>query len=312
MSERKTRYKVADRPEYNEALIKRGDVTLWLNESVLSDWEGCGRTGRPGRPRRFSDTAVECMLALRCVYKLPLRGAEGLLRSLFELLGVEAGIPSCATLCRRQGGLNPGLGAAGNGGPLHMVVDSTGLKLFGEGEWKTRKHGFARRRGWRKLHLGVDTKTREIVASEPTDNNARDREVFEKLIVSVRGEIERVGGDGAYDKWECRYRIAERGAEAVVPPREDAAVSGGESKAERERDAAVEQIRENGKEHWKENSGYHQRSLAETAVFQIKTAFGAEVRANDIQNQIAEAVMKSKVLNKFIHQGMPDSVKIEE
>lgn len=97
-----------------------------------------------------------------------------------------------------------------------------------------------------------------------------------------------------------------------MPPREHAAISGGESRAERNRDAAVEQIRENGKEHWKENSGYHQRSLAETAVFQIKTAFGPEMRANEIQNQIAEAVMKSKVLNKSIHQGMPDSVKIEE
>ena len=312
MSEKKSKYKVTNWPEYNEALIKRGDVTLWLNESVLAEWKNAARTGRPGRPRRFSDTAVECMLALRCVYKLPLRGAEGLLRSLFKLLGMETEVPSYATLCRRQGGLKPDLGAAGAGGPLHMVVDSTGLKVFGEGEWKTRKHGFGRRRGWRKLHLGVDARTREIVASELTDNNVHDCEVLEKLIVSVRGEIECVGADGAYDTWECRYRIAEHDAEAVVPPRGDAAISGGEGRAERERDAAVEQIRENGKDHWKENSGYHQRSLAETAVFQIKTAFGPEMRANEIQNQIAEAVMKSKILNKFIHQGMPDSVKIDE
>ena len=312
MSETKAKYKVTNWPEYNDALITRGAVTLWMNESILAEWKAGARSGKRGRPRFYSDTAMECMLALKCVYKLPLRGAEGLLRSLFDLLGVETAVPSYATLCRRQGRLKPDLGAVGTGEPIHLVVDSTGLKAFGEGEWKTRKHGFGRRRGWKKLHLAVDAVNREIVATELTDNNVHDCEVFGRLLVSVEGEIERVGGDGAYDKWECRYRIAERGAGAVVPPRADAAVSGGETRAEQERDAAVEQIRENGAEHWREHSGYHQRSLAETAVFQIKTAFGPEIRANEIQNQIAEAVMKSKVLNKFIHQGMPDSVKIEE
>ena len=134
-------------------------------------------------------------------------------------------VPSYATLCWRQGDLTPDLGAVGTGESIHLVVDSTGLKVFGEGEWKTREHRFGRRRGWRKLHLGVDAESCEIVAADLTDNNAHDCDVFGKLLVLVEGEIESVGGDGAYDKWACRYQIAERGAGAVVPPREDAAVS---------------------------------------------------------------------------------------
>lgn len=303
-------YQVKNWPEYNEALVKRGDLTFWLNESVLADWQRTERSGRPGRPQTFSDSALECMLALRSIFRLPLRGTEGLMRSLFVLLGIAARVPTFATLSRRQGRLKIDLGAVPAGEPLHLLIDSTGLKVFGEGEWKTRQHGIGKRRTWRKLHLAIDAKSRQIVSVELTGNDTHDAEVLPKMLAGIDCEIEKVGADGAYDTWKCRYAIHERGASAVIPPREDAVFSKRNHPAALERNEAVEHQYEWGRKHWKQQSGYHTRSLVETTMFQIKRTFGAETQAREIQNQIAEAVMKSKILNTFIQHGLPRSVKI--
>lgn len=303
-------YQVKNWPEYNEALVKRGDLTFWLNESVLAEWRNRQPTGKPGRPLTFSDSALECMLALRSIYRLPLRGTEGLMRSLFKLLGVDAPVPTFATLSRRQGRLKIDLGVVPSQEPIHLLVDSTGLKVFGEGEWKTRQHGIGKRRAWRKLHLGVDAKTRQIVSVELTDKDTHDAEVLPKMLASIQCEIEKVGADGAYDTWKCRYAINERAAKSVIPPRRDAAVCERDDPVAKERNEAIEHREGWGEKHWKEKSGYHIRSLVETAMFQVKTTFGSETQAREIQNQIAEAVMKSKILNTFIQQGLPQSVKI--
>jgi hypothetical protein len=250
------------------------------------------------------------MLVLRLFYRLPLRAAQGLMESLLKLLHSPLRVPDYTTLCRRQRTAHLGLELNRAEGPLHVLVDSTGLKVFGEGEWKVRQHGTEKRRTWRKLHLAVDAVTQEIVAAALTDNATHDCQLLPKLILEIDGEIAKVTADGAYDTWECRYAISTRQADAVIPPRSNARVTECDQIPEAaQRDQAVEHIREKGLADWKESTEYCRRSLVETAMFRVKSTFGDKMKAREIQNQIAEAVLKSHVLNEFIRLGMPETEK---
>jgi hypothetical protein len=312
MSQAPVRYKIQNWAEYNQALIRRGDITWWFDQDVIAQWQQGQRTGRRGRPVIYSDVALQCMLALRLLYRLPLRAAQGLLGSLLGLLGCMLPVPNYSTLCRRQRHLSLDLGVSPTEGPRHVLVDSTGLKVFGEGEWKVRQHGVGERRTWRKLHLAVDAKTREIVAMALTESNRSDCEMLPSLLLQIDGKLSKVGADGAYDTWECRYAIIQREALAVIPPGTDAVINGNDQIEEvRQRDQAIREIKEDGLKTWKQNSDYHQRSLAETTMFRMKTTFGGELQSRVIQNQIAEAVMKSHILNRFIQEGLPQSVRRE-
>jgi IS5 family transposase len=190
-----------------------------------------------------------------------------------------------------------------------MVVDSTGIKIFGEGEWKVRQHGYTRRRTWRKLHIGADDATSEIVAAVVTTNDLADGQAFEDLLEQVESDIEQVSGDGSYDKRNCYEAIRKRGARAAIPPRRDAKIwRHGNSKSEREiRDENLRRIRKVGRKQWKRESGYHRRSLAETQMFRIKTIFGARVSAREFEGQVTQLLVRCAALNKMTHLGMPDS-----
>ena len=170
MSQAPVRYKIQNWAEYNQALIRRGDITWWFDQDVIARWQQGPRTGRRGRPVIYSDVALQCMLALRLLYRLPLRAAQGLLGSLLGLLGCVLPVPNYSTLCRRQRHLSLDLGVNPSEGPRHVLVDSTGLKVFGEGEWKVRQHGVDKRRTWRKLHLAVDTLAHLLAAHVPPAN----------------------------------------------------------------------------------------------------------------------------------------------
>ena len=310
MSNKTVRYRVTNWNDYNQALIQRGDITLWLTDEVIDSWQAPPLSGKPGRPRTYSDVAVQCMLVLRLFYRLPLRAAQGLMTSLLLLLDCHLQVPDYTTLCRRQRSLAVKIQADRVDEPRHILIDSTGLKVFGEGEWKVRQHGKEKRRTWRKLHLAIDAQTQEIVAAALTTNSVHDCQVLPKLLLEVEGDITRVTTDGAYDTWECRYEISTRRADAVIPPRSNARVTECDQIPEAaQRDQAVEAIRDEGLKHWKESSGYHRRSLVETAMFRVKSTFGDKMKAREIQNQIAEAILKSNVLNKFIHLGMPETEK---
>jgi hypothetical protein len=145
---KKQNYRIRNWGEYNEALRRRGSLTVWFDEQVLQGWYESERSGRRGRSRTFSNVAIQCMLTLKVVYQLPLRATEGLLASLVKLMGIELAVPDYTTLSRRQQQLEVVIARRPRSGPLHMVVDSTGLKIFGEGEWKVRKHGYTKRRTW--------------------------------------------------------------------------------------------------------------------------------------------------------------------
>ena len=252
------------------------------------------------------------MATLEEVYGLPLRATEGLTRSLIKLLGVELSVPSYTTLCRRRRSLEVELPRLRKSEPLPLVVDSTGIKVYGEGEWKVRQHGYSRRRAWRKLHLGVDEATLEFVAAAVTTNDFKDSQLLPDSLEQVGDELSQVSADGAYDSRTCYDAIRGREARAAIPPQKRARIwRHGNTKAERHmRDENLRAIRKKGRRQWKRECGYHRRSLAEAQVFRVKTIFGGRVSARSFDGQAAQLLVRCAALNRMTHLGMPDSYKV--
>lgn len=308
---KKTPYRIRNWPAYNAALIGRGSLTLWVDEEALGGWRYTGPTQR-GAQYHYADTAIACVLTLRAVYHLALRAAEGLARSVFALRAVSLPVPSYSTLSRRAADLTGALGARPRAIPLHLVIDASGFKVYGEGEWKVRQHGWSKRRTWRKLHLAVDEATGEIVAAVASEAGVSDDEVLPDLMAQVEGEIRQVSADGAYDKRHCYDALAERGVTAVIPPRRDAKIwqHGNCAGAPWQRDENLRAIRQKGRRRWKQDSGYHRRSLAETTFFRCKTLFGPTLHARAFPQQATELFLKAAALNRMTHLGMPDSYRL--
>ena len=216
----KPRYRVTNWRDYNRALVARGSITLWFHEEVLAGWRATGGKGRP-----YSDAAILAALSLRAVFRLTLRQTKGFLASLKQSLGLTIEVPHYSTFSRRASALAvPKLARPAGGGPLHLAIDATGLKVHGEGEWKVRVHGKGKRRVWRKLHLGVDTTTGEILAHALTTSETHDGTELEGLLAEVEGPIAAVYGDKAYDAFDIHSAVLARGAHPVIPPRKDAAI----------------------------------------------------------------------------------------
>jgi hypothetical protein len=308
---KKTSYRIRNWSAYNAALIARGSLTLWVDEEALKAWRYTGPTQR-GAQYVYAEAAISCVLTLRAVYHLALRATEGLARSVFTLLDVALPVPSYSTLSRRAAELTVTLGARPRSTPLHLVIDSSGFKVYGEGEWKVRQHGWSKRRTWRKLHLGVDEATGEIVAAVVSEAGVTDAAALPDLLEQVPGEIRQVSTDGAYDKRRCYDALAQRGAKAVIPPRRDAKIwqHGNCAGAPWQRDENLRAIRHQGRRRWKQESGYHRRSLAETTFFRCKTLFGPTLHARAFPQQATELFLKVAALNRMTHLGMPESYRL--
>ena len=237
-----------------------------------------------GRPEMYSDVAIQCMLVIRSVYHLPLRGLESFVGSLIPLQGFNLPCPNYTTVCKRAKSLQvklPRLTKPGEN--IHVLVDSTGLKIYGEG--KTRKHGISKRRTWRKLHVDICMETQSVVRSALTTNDIGDSEVFEKLLDTIEGTIASVAGDGAYDTMDCYNACHFHGADPSIPPRRGAKKQG-QNKDEflNKRDKTIEFINNHGgddesRKLRKKKVGYHKRSLAETHFFRHKTIFGSKMKS---------------------------------
>ena len=311
MKTKKTKrtYRLRNWKHYNAALVQRGSLTLWISDDMLAVWLNQQNSGKPGRSVTYTDTAIFCMATLKEVYHLPLRATQGLTLSIMKLLDVDLPVPDYSTLSRRCTTLEVTLPRRKNNQALHMVVDSTGVKVFGEGEWKVRQHGYTKRRTWRKLHIGADETTGEIVAAVVTTNNVADSQVLEDLLEQVDSEVKQVSGDGSYDKRNCYEAIRERKAKAAIPPRRDARIwQHGNSKEERLiRDENLRRIRQVGRKQWKQEVGYHRRSLAETQMFRVKTVFGDRVSARQFAGQATQVLVRCAALNTMTHLGVPDS-----
>lgn len=296
-------------PDYNRALASRGGVTLWLHDEVLRDWRAVG-----GKGMRYSDAAIRCALSIRAVYKLPLRQTQGFLSSLKTMLGLTIPVPHYSTLSRRAADLAvPELRRGAQAGPLHLAIDSTGLKLFGEGEWKMRQHGKGKRRVWRKLHLAVDTETGEILAHTLTGSDHHDGPELPGLLAKVKAPVAVVSADKAYDSFASHRAILAIKAKPVIPPRTGAAITPPptEKDAPATRGDAVRRIAEIGAKAWKVETGYHRRSLAETAMARYKSIIGPNLRSRNRDTQTTEAAIAVRCINTFTAIGMPIAVEIK-
>lgn len=303
----KLSYKITNWREYNESLVRRGDVTFWFSDDVIDSWEHANDEPKVGHPFVYSDTAVECLLVLRELFRLPYRQTEGLGRSLTLLMQVDVAIPDFTSLAKRAAGLGVSLDVAVRKGPIDVVVDSTGLKVFGEGEWKTRKHGKSKRRTWRKLHLAVNPATQEIEAEVLTENSGHDADQVDDLLEQIDDSINAFYGDGAYDQWKVYETLAEEKIRPIIPPRRNAKIKqhGNANCPPLPRDEAIREIRRGGRRPWKESVGYHRRSLSETAMHRMKSCFGEKLKNRELENQQTEATLRSKILNHFTHLGLP-------
>lgn len=288
--------------DYNQALVDRGSITFWFPEDIGITWFFHGeKTGR-GSFKTYSDIAIRTCLMLKSVFHLPLRALEGFVNSIFCLMKISLTSPDYSTFSKRGKTLQVEIPRRLPDGPVDIVFDSTGLKIYGEGEWKVRKHGAGKRRTRRKLHLVVTPDNRDCVAVELTTEDVGDGEVLPELLRQLEEqEIGRGYGDGAYDTRADYEVINLHGGEAVIPPRDNAAYW----EAGHPRNQAVAECRKTDRKNWKINIGYHFRSLAETAVYRFKKLIGPCLSARIPENQGTEAYVGVAVINRMNTLGMP-------
>jgi hypothetical protein len=291
---------------YNKALIERGSLTVWVDEEALASWAAAEDPFKPGRPFVYSDTAIQFLLTLREVYHLPLRAAQGFAASIFRALGVALKVPNYSTLSRRAGKLDVDLGVSPACGPRVILLDSTGLKVYGEGEGKVRQHGYSKRRTWRKLHLAIDAKTQEVVAAVATTNAESDASVVDELLDEIDADVDELKADGAYDQRGVYRSLKRRKIKGVIPPRRNAKIMrhGNKAGPPEQRDENLREIRKHGRKRWKKRSRYHERSLAETAMFRVKTLTGERLRHRKLETQETESRIKCRVINRMTRLGL--------
>lgn len=309
---KKDKYRVTNWSSYNKSLVRRGSITIWFDEELQENWYHKGPAQR-GAQYDYSDACISGLLQLKAVFKLQYRQLEGFVTSLLGLMGLDLKVPSYSQICRRAQDLEVDIAAPVSASPLFLVFDSTGLKVYGEGEWKVRKHGYSKRRTWRKLHLGVDEATGFIHAQVLTENGKRDGDAqqFPGMLDQVKSPVDRAGGDGAYDTYEVWVLLKEREIEGVIPPQENAIywVDENDELLDLDRNRILEQIEKEGRKIWKQESGYHRRSLSETAMLRFKIIFGPELYSRKLRSQQTEAAIKVMCLNKMTGIGMPISEK---
>jgi hypothetical protein len=307
MAKKTSCYRVTNWREYNESLVRRGDVTLWFSADALSSWEHANEERKVGRPFTYSDGAIECLLTLRELFRLPYRQTEGLGRALVKLMDVDVAIPDFTSLAKRAAKLGVSLELPPATGPIDVVVDSTGLKVYGAGEWRSDAYRAPKRRTWRKLHLSINAATHEIVAEALTSRACDDADLVPALLAQIDAPVAKLYGDGAYDKWKLYDGLAEAEIQPVIPPRKGASIRRhGNSAAPRlPRDEAIRGMRRLGRKGWKRASGYHRRSLVETSMSRLKQAFGPRLKNKGFDNQQTEARLRCKLLNRFTQLGMP-------
>lgn len=298
----KAKYKVYNWREYNQALKKRGSITFWLDEDTLCNWWHTEPNGKRGRDYAYSDLSIQTFLMVQAVYGLSLRKTEGFLNSLFELMGVDLNSPDYSSVSKRARQVNIKIPKP-NGPVAHLVLDATGLKVFGEGEWKVRKHGQEKRRTWRKLHLGIDANSQQIICAEMSLENVGDNQVLPVMLRKLRRKIGKVSGDGAYDTRACYEEVRRKGAQANFPPRSNAGLWQGVHP----RNIAVKALQAGELDKWKQETDYHKRSLAETGMYRYKSQTGEKLRFRDYDAQVGEAMARVSVLNKMTSLGMPVS-----
>ena len=331
----KAKYRIKNWSSYNKSLVHRGSINLWISEEVCRDWFYCSKAYRnnkkankkankkEGHPFTYSNVAIELCLTVRSIYKMPLRMTEGFLQSILGRFDKDIECPDYSTISRRGKRLKIKLKRYQNLGNItDIAVDSTGLKVYGEGEWKVRQHKASFRRTWKKLHIAMDPLSHEVLATDLTSSKATDDKSFKTMIDQIPEDIERVFGDGAYDKIDCYNVCHKKGITPIIPPQKKALL---QDEMQRQikrtssriaRDNIIGRIRElelitrnneKARAEWKIESDYHTRSNVETTMFRYKKIFGDKLLSRNFDNQKTENIIKINLLNKFTSFGMPES-----
>ena len=307
-------YKLKNWSAYNNSLKQRGKLSIWLSEDVSKGWyynlERC-----PGGKIEYSDLAIEFCLTLRHLYNLGYRQTEGFIEDIFSMCSLRhLSVPCYSQIQRRSNSVPINIKVSQvTGKDMVLVLDSTGLKVYGEGEWKVRKHGCSKRRTWRKLHMGSCAESLEILSVSVSGNDVSDAQAGVQMIQSMAQQekepIKAVAGDGAYDKNNFRKSLP-KDVIQLIPPQRNAVRSKHPKPYLKQRDQAIECIEKIGREQWKKQTGYHKRSLSEVNMFRYKTIFGAKIKAREPEFEPAEVSIKTKILNQFTALGLPDSYKV--
>ncbi|MFA3918859.1 IS5 family transposase [Ruegeria hyattellae] len=305
----KQKYRVTNWASYNESLRRRGDLTVWVSDEGLRLWSAPRRTTRGGQ-RIYSDLAIEICLTVGMVYRQRLRQTQGFMRSIAILLGVKVPVPDFSTLSRRGKGLAlPEERRLDSSTPIHLVVDSTGLKVFGEGEWLERKHQTrAKRKRWRKLHLGLDLVCGKIVCDDLTTEDVGDPTALPGLLDQIDSPVGQFLADGAYDGGPTRDLLFARFGETLevaIPPPKNAALSPEAAQTPTDRDRQIAEIAAHGRIAWQRSSGYNQRSRVETKIGRWKAVIGTKLRARTLKNQKTETKIGVRILNRMTGLGRP-------
>ena len=305
----KTKHRIRNWRECERGLRSRGDVTIWLSEDAIAAWIP-PKNGLRGGRRRYSNLAIRTALTPRVVFGLPLRQTEGFLDSPLSLTSRDLKAPDHTTLSRRnQIVVVPPLTRA-HDGPIDRIVDSTGLKILGRGEWNAHKRKTSKkRRDWRKPRVGVDAEG-FIVAAELTASSRDDASTLPDLLAPLEVPIRRFTADGAHDHRSVHDRASAAGTENVViviPPRRSALSAGPTDGPRARREASLQRIRKVGRREWRKESGYRQRARVENRFFRHKSVVGGDLKARHSKAQRTEAAIGCHILNRMAELGRPSS-----
>lgn len=301
-------YRVHNWKHYNKSLVQRGSLTFWFSEEIMNEWKG--KPGAHGN-QKYSDAVILFGLTMRQLFRLPLRATKGLMESLIELNGLKVESPDYTTLCRRGKELNLEIEVRNKEEGRHVLIDSTGIQVIGEGEWKALKYGSSRCQVWKKLHITMDAEDQMILSGMMTESVRLDGNYLSPLVDKIKGSIKQITGDGAYDKTSCYEKAYQRKAKAVFPPQHNAAVQKTKNKKDPALNFRDEVILEIGRgedrkeklKKWKKENNYHRRSLIETMMFRMKTIFGDEMRSKTFENQQTDLLVRCYAMNRITQIG---------
>lgn len=288
--------------EYNKHLVQQGRLSLYIDPKIFKTMSKNQRAKGRGRPIKYSNALIQMLLMIKIRYRLPYRALEGFVKSLFKKR--EFLIPTYSLICKRIDRLQLNLPKLAANRSVEIILDASGAKICGEGEWKVKIHGRGRPRKWVKLHIAVDAETQEILAEVTTESTVADSSMTKKLLGAIRGKVKVVIADGAYDRSSSREAIKQMKSKALIPPPKNARYRYTNS----ERDQAIAAIKGLGGDKearsiWGKLSGYSQRVLVETAFSRLKRLFGDRLFSKSLDKQRIENTMRCLLLNQMRARG---------
>ncbi|MCP5489889.1 MAG: IS5 family transposase [Chlamydiales bacterium] len=284
--------------KYNRDLVKRGSITFFIDPNALTEKP---EENKRGRPRLFSLPLIYLLLVLKIQYRLTYRTLEGFAKSILPHIEPDIFLPTYSLICKRASHMEALLPKLSSRRPKVVLLDTTGIKVYGEGEWKVKMHGASKRRKWVKLHIAIDENTQEIIHFEITKGHEADCKIGPKIIEKLPKPVETVIADGGYDTKRCREAINQIGAKDLIPPRKNSLLSPFMTR----RNNALREIKGLGgdqlaREIWGKLTRYSRRALVETSFSRLKRLYGERFFSKKIETQKIEGHIKCKMLNQML------------